>query len=280
MQDTEMQDTDWASRDWTYGKILRDKTIVVTGCSSGIGRDTAKLIKQLGGDVIGVDRNKTEDYVDELYLADLSDRRTIKALVHALPGRIDGIANIAGLPPTAPADLVVKVNLVGLKYFTELMVPKLNDNASIVNLASLAGFGWPDALEAIKASEHLAFEDVERFMHDHKISNEGGRSYFFSKEALVVWTKKNRWTWRDRGIHEVHPWSAAPQPSAGYRPACPQSDHAACRPRMCGGRVHDVVRAEDDHHVGFREVRIDLVHFQDDVVGNLGFGKKHVHVAR
>ena len=48
-----MQDTDWASRDWTYGKLLRDKTIVVTGCASGIGRDTAKLIKQLGGDVIG-----------------------------------------------------------------------------------------------------------------------------------------------------------------------------------------------------------------------------------
>ena len=161
-----MQDTDWASRDWTYGKLLRDKTIVVTGCSSGIGRDTAKLVKQLGGDVIGVDRNKTEDYVDELYLADLSDRRTIKALANALPGRIDGIANIAGLPPTAPADLVVKVNLVGLKYFTELMIPKLNDNASIVNLASLAGFGWPNALEAIRASEHLAFEDVERFMHD------------------------------------------------------------------------------------------------------------------
>ncbi|MEK9855917.1 MAG: hypothetical protein VW495_14035 [Rhodobiaceae bacterium] len=41
-----MQDTDWASRDWTYGKLLRDKTIVVTGCASGIGRDTAKLIKQ------------------------------------------------------------------------------------------------------------------------------------------------------------------------------------------------------------------------------------------
>jgi len=195
-----MQDTDWASKDWTYGKLLRDKVIVVTGCASGIGRDTAKLIKQLGGDVIGVDRNKTEDYIDELYLADLSDRRTIKALVNALPGRIDGIANIAGVPPTAPADLVLKVNLVGLKYFTELMIPKLNDNASIVNLASLAGFGWPQALDAIRASEHLAFEDVERFMHEHNITNEGGRSYFFSKEALVVWTMKNRWTWRDRGI--------------------------------------------------------------------------------
>jgi NAD(P)-dependent dehydrogenase (short-subunit alcohol dehydrogenase family) len=195
-----MQDTDWAAKDWTYGKLLRDKVIVVTGCSSGIGRDTAKLIKQLGGDVIGVDRNKTEDYVDELYLADMSDRRTIKALVNALPGRIDGIANSAGLPPTRPADLVLKVNLVGLKYFTTLMIDKLNNNASIVNLASLAGFGWPQSIEAIKASEHLAFEDVERFIHDYNITNEGGRSYFFSKEALVVWTMKNRWTWRDRGI--------------------------------------------------------------------------------
>ena len=195
-----MQDTDWAARDWTYGRLLRDKTIVVTGCSSGIGRDTAKLIKQLGGDVIGVDRNKTEHYVDELYLADISDRRTIKALVGALPHRVDGIANAAGLPPTAPADMVLKVNLVGLKYFTQLMIDKLNDNASIVNLASLAGISWPQSMDAIRASEHLDFEDVERFMHEHDISNEGGRSYFFSKEALIVWTMKNRWTWRDRGI--------------------------------------------------------------------------------
>ena len=195
-----MTDTNWANRDWTYGKLLRNKVIVVTGVSSGIGRETASLIKQLGGDVIGVDRNKTEDFVDELYLADMSDRRTIQALVKALPDRIDGLANIAGLPPTAPADLVLKVNLVGLKYFTQLMIPKLKDNASIVNLASLAGFGWQQSMPAIKASEHLEFEDVERFLQDHQISNEGGRSYFFSKEALVVWTMKNRWTWCDRGI--------------------------------------------------------------------------------
>lgn len=185
---------------WTTGKLLRDKTIVVTGCSSGIGKETARLIKQLGGDVIGVDINKTEDYVDELYLADMSDRRTIKALIMALPTRIDGIANIAGLPPTAPADKVILVNLVGLKFFTENMIPKLNDNASIVNLASLAGFGWEQALHSIKASEDLEFEDVARFAKDHHITNEGGRSYFFTKEALVVWTMQQRWAWRSRGI--------------------------------------------------------------------------------
>ncbi|OED37218.1 3-alpha-hydroxysteroid dehydrogenase [Chromatiales bacterium (ex Bugula neritina AB1)] len=180
--------------------MLRDKTIVVTGCSSGIGKETARLIKKLGGDVIGVDINKTEEHVDELYLADMSDRRTIKALIMALPTRIDGIANIAGLPPTASAEKVILVNLVGLKFFTENMIPKLNDNASIVNLASLAGFGWEQAVDSIRASEDLEFEDVTQFARDHHITNEGGRSYFFSKEALLVWTMQRRWTWRDRGI--------------------------------------------------------------------------------
>lgn len=195
-----MAEFDVTDQRWTSGKILRDKTIVVTGCSSGIGKETARLVKQLGGDVLGVDVNKTDDYVDELYLADMSDRRTIKALVMALPTGIDGIANIAGLPPTAPADKVVLVNLVGLKYFTENMIPKLNDNASIVNLASLAGFGWQDSLDSIRASNDLEFEDVPQFLRDHDISNADGRSYFFSKEALVVWTMQERWAWRNRGI--------------------------------------------------------------------------------
>lgn len=190
-----MSDHEWAS-----GKLLRDKVFVVTGCSSGIGYETAKVIKKLGGDVIGVDVKKTDDFVDELYIADLSDRRSIKALIMALPTQLDGIANIAGLPPTAPANKVLLVNLVGLKYFTENMIPKLNDGASIVNLASLAGFGWPHAVDQIVASHELEFEDVDSFISQHRVGNEGGRSYFFTKEALIAWTMQHRWTWRDRNI--------------------------------------------------------------------------------
>lgn len=185
---------------WKPKKILKGKTIIVTGCASGIGLETAKTVKKLGGDVIGVDVNKTIKHIDELYIADLSDKRTIKALIMALPKDIDGIANIAGLPPTAPADLVIKVNLIGLKFFTENMIPKLADGASIVNLASLAGFGWPEAVEQIRESENLDFDEVAEFVAKHGIAEETGRSYFFSKEALIVWTMQNRWTWRDRGI--------------------------------------------------------------------------------
>jgi NAD(P)-dependent dehydrogenase (short-subunit alcohol dehydrogenase family) len=48
------------------------------------------------------------------------------------------------------------------------------------------------------ASEQLDFAGVPAFCKAHGIV--GARSYFFSKEALIVWTMKNRWTWRARGI--------------------------------------------------------------------------------
>ena len=49
---------------------------------------------------------------------------------------------------------------------------------------------------------------------------------------------------------------------------------------VLGGRVHDVVRADHDRDIGRREVVVDLVHLQDDVVGDVRLGEQHVHVAR
>lgn len=180
--------------------LVKDKRIVVTGSSSGIGLETAKILSEQGAEVLGVDLNKNFDYVEEFYRADLSDKRTIEALVDVLPDEIDGLVNNAGLPPTRPAEKLLAVNLVGLKYLTHGLIPKLADGASIVNVASLAGFGWANSVDAIKAAEHLDFDGIPAFMEQWNITNEGGRSYFFTKEALVAWTILNRWTWRDRGI--------------------------------------------------------------------------------
>jgi NAD(P)-dependent dehydrogenase (short-subunit alcohol dehydrogenase family) len=121
-------------------------------------------------------------------------------LIKALPSGVHGLANIAGLPPTASAEAVLKVNLVGLKALTLGLIPKLADGASIVNLASLAGFGWANQVSSILESEGLDFDGVAEFVRTHDAGDAGGRSYFFSKEALVAWTLKNRWTWRERGI--------------------------------------------------------------------------------
>ncbi|MEM9570399.1 MAG: coniferyl-alcohol dehydrogenase [Pseudomonadota bacterium] len=178
---------------------LEGKTIIVTGCASGIGAETTALLKAKGARVIGVDRNPA-DHADEFHKADLSDPTSIDELVSNLPSGANGLANIAGLPPTAPPELVIRVNLLGLQMLTEGLVPKLADGASIANLASLAGFGWAQSLDQIKSASDLSFETVSAFVEEQGITTESGRSYFFSKEALIVWTLKNRWTWRDRQI--------------------------------------------------------------------------------
>ena len=177
------------------------KTIVVTGAASGIGAETAKSLKAQGANVIGVDRNEATG-VDHFFRADLSDAASIDALVSGLPDGIDGLANIAGLPPTAPAPLVMKVNLYGLQRLTFGLIPKLSDGASIANLASLAGFGWPNAVDQVKAALAVSLDgDVYGFCAEQGLTEDDtGRCYFLSKEALIVWTIQNRWTWRDRGI--------------------------------------------------------------------------------
>ena len=178
--------------------MLDGKTIIVTGASSGIGAATAKLVAEQGASVISVDIVASTNPVGQFFQADLASQASIDQLVAALPPGAHGLANIAGLPPTRPASDVIKVNLVGLKCLTRQLVPKLADSASIVNLASLAGLGWPDAKETITASAELGFDDVLSFCDTHKL--EGARCYFFSKEALIVWTMQHRWTWRSRAI--------------------------------------------------------------------------------
>jgi len=180
--------------------IVQGKRIVVTGSSSGIGWETSKILTEQGAEVLGVDLNKNFDHVEEFYRADLSDARTVDALIDVLPDNIDGLVNNAGLPPTKDANVLLRVNLLSLKRLTYGLIPKMSEGASIVNVASLAGIGWPQAVQAIKAAESLDYKSLEQFIETWGVSSAEGRSYFFSKEALIVWTMQNRWTWRDRGI--------------------------------------------------------------------------------
>lgn len=178
-----------------------NRTYVVTGAASGIGAETVRVLRSLGARVIGIDRQETKD-VDQFVEADLSNHKSLMNAVVQMPTGIDGLANIAGVPPTLAAETVLRVNTIGLRQLTKALIPKMSDGANIVNLASLAGNGWADNLDQVRRTLTLTLDDdVAQFCTDEELNNADGQSYFLSKQALIVWTMQNRWTWRDRDIN-------------------------------------------------------------------------------
>ncbi|MGJ7496557.1 coniferyl-alcohol dehydrogenase [Variovorax sp. RT4R15] len=170
------------------------KTIVITGSSSGIGAETARLLRQQGARVIGVDRNDPMITLDGFVRADLSEPSAIDAAVAQLPDRIDALCNIAGVPGTAKADLVARVNYLGLRHLCQRVLDRLPEGGAIVNIASILGAEWPQRLAQHKAlAETASFEDGLAWLAGKPVPQETCYQYF--KEALIVWTVTQSQKW-------------------------------------------------------------------------------------
>jgi NAD(P)-dependent dehydrogenase (short-subunit alcohol dehydrogenase family) len=166
---------------------LQDKTLVVTGCCSGIGADVARLARQQGARVIGLDRNPPLLSLDGFVQVDLGDPQAIDAAVQQLPARVDALANIAGVPGTSPVDLVARVNYLGLRHLTQALLPRMPEGSAVVNVASILGAEWPARLEAHRAlGATTSFAEGAQWLRDHPVPQDSCYQYF--KEALIVWT--------------------------------------------------------------------------------------------
>jgi NAD(P)-dependent dehydrogenase (short-subunit alcohol dehydrogenase family) len=167
--------------------MLFGKTIVVTGVASGIGARTAELALHLGANVIGVDLRVPVIPIFPVIAADISSLQAIEALVKRLPTRIDALCNVAGVSGTLGAEKSLAVNFYGLRALTEALAPQLREGASVVNVASIAGFGWRQNLERAKGLAGLqGFPNVADIVAEFAIKDE--EVYPISKEALLLWT--------------------------------------------------------------------------------------------
>jgi len=174
-------------------------SVFVTGCASGIGAASAKLFKSQGAHVIGFDLKKPTEHVDQFIRVDLSDRDSIDQAVASVTTTADALCNIAGVPPTVPAERQIKINFLGLSYFTESMVANLNDGASIVNLSSLFGLGWEENIGLITRLMQLGVhEDINQFLEKNDVGGEA--TYAFSKQAINAWTTLSAKRWSERNI--------------------------------------------------------------------------------
>ncbi|WP_448058848.1 SDR family NAD(P)-dependent oxidoreductase [Cellulomonas hominis] len=150
------------------------RTVVVTGAGSGIGRATAVRLVAEGATVVAadIDPDRLAVLVAEVpsprlrtIAGDLASAETIQAIVEAADGRLDGLANIAGimdgfLPAgevdDATWDRVLAVNLTAPLRLVRAALPLLlaDGGGAIVNVASEAALRGSAAGAAYTASKH------------------------------------------------------------------------------------------------------------------------------
>ena len=149
---------------WQRVTDLSGKTVVVTGCASGIGRAAALQFASAGAIVYGGDRNAAdgEETLAQIRAAgghgafvtlDLTEGASIDAFVdqvmETIGGAPDIIANIAGLDRVMPFlentpdlwELLAKANFIGPVRMIHRFLPKMIERRSgkIVTVASDAG---------------------------------------------------------------------------------------------------------------------------------------------
>jgi len=175
---------------------LKEKNILVTGASSGIGMQAAISISKQGGILIITGRNEeklaeTYDRLEgsghKMIVADLTVDEDRSALINILPD-LDGVVYCAGIVGPTPAKFVRQDDIkkmMGINYKAPVLLSaailkskKLNAGASIVMMSSVVtespyygGALYAASKGAIEAyTKTLALELVDRKVRVNCIS--------------------------------------------------------------------------------------------------------------
>ena len=168
----------------------KGKRVIVSGCFSGMGEATAKILLDLGAEVHGLDFKPCALPLASFNQIDLRDAKSIEAGVAAIGGKIDALFNCAGLAGGGafpPMD-TFKVNFVGTRHLTETVLPHMGPGSAIVSISSTGGLGWsrriPTHMELLMTK---GFDGAVAWGEAHP--DQVSEGYAFSKEAVIVWTQ-------------------------------------------------------------------------------------------
>jgi len=147
------------------------KTVLITGCSSGYGLETASHFLERGWNVVATMRTPREDLLPRsarlrVLALDVTDLKSIAAAVEAA-GPIDVLVNNAGIglmgafeaTPMETTREVFETNTFGSMAVTQAFIPgfRMRESGTIVNVTSSAALA-PFPLVAVYTASKTAIE--------------------------------------------------------------------------------------------------------------------------
>lgn len=165
----------------------KNKRVVVSGCFSGMGEATAKLLLSLGAEVHGLDYKQTQLNLASFTSVDLRDPASIDAAAKKIGGKVDALFNCAGLPQTFPPLDVMKVNFAGTRHLTEQLLPYMSSGSAIASISSNGGLGWSRRVPVLmQVMQTQGFDGAMKWCEENLETVREG--YSLSKELVIVWT--------------------------------------------------------------------------------------------
>jgi NAD(P)-dependent dehydrogenase (short-subunit alcohol dehydrogenase family) len=173
---------------WRYD----GRRAVVTGCASGIGEHVVRQLTELGAHVIGLDKRRPAFELTNFHEVDLADSDSIDRAVAAVGGPVDALFNVAGVSSgIGDPQLVVTINFLGLRHFTEALITTMPAGSSIASVSSLAASGYREHLRAVAPLlKTVTMQEGIDWCHSHPDELAGG-GYQFSKEAIILYTMRS-----------------------------------------------------------------------------------------
>ncbi|MFV8163222.1 coniferyl-alcohol dehydrogenase [Mycobacterium sp. 134] len=164
------------------------KHVVVTGCGSGIGAEVTRALGELGARVTGLDIRPPDHLPDEFIELDLADPESVDRAAGAVGGPVDALFNVAGVSSGIGNPLlVVRINFLGTRQFTEAVEHRIAPGGSITSVSSLAASGYRENRDTTAGLIRTrSVGEGLRWCADHPEALADG-GYRLSKEAMILY---------------------------------------------------------------------------------------------